>query len=168
MTVRTTNRGPEAVGTISTQTLEAGSSGSVDVAAYFSDPDDDALTYAATTSAAAVATASVSGSVVTLSAVSAGMATVTVTASDPSGASVTQGVRVEVERGNGPPETSGTIPAQSVEAGDAVTFDVSPYFSDPDGDALTYIASSSNSGVATASRVDSEVTISGRLRERRP
>ncbi len=162
VTVRTTNRGPEAVGTISTQTLEAGSSGSVDVAAYFSDPDDDALTYAATTSAAAVATASVSGSVVTLSAVSAGMATVTVTASDPSGASVTQGVRVEVERGNGPPETSGTIPAQSVEAGDAVTFDVSPYFSDPDGDALTYIASSSNSGVATASRVDSEVTISGR------
>ncbi|WP_420464386.1 Ig-like domain-containing protein [Candidatus Palauibacter sp.] len=162
VTVRTTNRGPQAVGTISTQTLEAGSSGSVDVAAYFSDPDDDALTYAATTSGAAVATASVSGSVVTLSAVSAGMATVTVTASDPSGASVTQGVRVEVERGNGPPETSGTIPAQSVEAGDAVTFDVSPYFSDPDGDALTYAASSSNSGVATASRVDSEVTISGR------
>ena len=161
VTVRATNRAPEASGTIPTQTLEAGSSGSIDVAAYFSDPDDDALMYAATTSDAAVATASVAGSVATISAVSAGTATVTVTASDPGGASVTQEVRVEVEQGNRPPQASGTIPGQTVEAGEAVTLDVSPYFSDPDGDVLTYAAASSNSGVATASRVDSEVTISG-------
>ena len=163
VTVRATNRAPEASGTIPTQTLEAGSSGSIDVAAYFSDPDDDALMYAATPSDAAVATASVAGSVATISAVSAGTATVTVTASDPGGASVTQEVRVEVEQGNRPPQASGTIPGQTVEAGEAVTLDVSPYFSDPDGDGdvLTYAAASSNSGVATASRVDSEVTISG-------
>ena len=164
VTVRATNRAPEeASGTIPTQTLEAGSSGAIDVAAYFSDPDDDALMYAATTSDAAVATASVAGSVATISAVSAGTATVTVTASDPGGASVTQEVRVEVEQGNRPPQASGTIPGQTVEAGEAVTLDVSPYFSDPDGDGdvLTYAAASSNSGVATASRVDSEVTISG-------
>ena len=161
VTVRATNRAPEASGTIPTQTLEAGSSGSIDVAAYFSDPDDDALMYAATTSDAAVATASVAGSVATISAVSAGTATVTVTASDPGGASVTQEVRVEVEQGNRPPQASGTIPGQTVEAGEAVTLDGSPYFSDPDGDVLTYAAASSNSGVATASRVDSEVTISG-------
>ena len=161
VTVRATNRAPEASGTIPTQTLEAGSSGSIDVAAYFSDPDDDALMYAATTSDAAVATASVAGSVATISAVSAGTATVTVTASDPGGASVTQEVRVEVEQGNRPPQASGTIPGQTVEAGEGVTLDVSPYFSDPDGDVLTYAAASSNSGVATASRVDSEVMISG-------
>ena len=161
VTVRATNRAPEASGTIPTQTLEAGSSGSIDVAAYFSDPDDDALMYAATTSDAAVVTASVAGSVATISAVSAGTATVTVTASDPGGASVTQEVRVEVEQGNRPPQASGTIPGQTVEAGEAVTLDVSPYFSDPDDDVLTYAAASSNSGVATASRVDSEVTISG-------
>ena len=161
VTVRATNRAPEASGTIPTQTLEAGSSGAIDVAAYFSDPDDDALMYAATTSDAAVATASVAGSVATISAVSAGTATVTVTASDPGGASVTQEVRVEVEHGNRPPQASETIPGQTVEAGEAVTLDVSPYFSDPDGDVLTYAAASSNSGVATASRVDSEVTISG-------
>ena len=161
VTVRATNRAPEAAGTISAQTLEAGSSGSIDVAAYFSDPDDDALMYASATSDAAVATASVSGSVVTISAVSPGAATVTVTASDPGGAAVNQEVSVEVQQGNRPPQTSGTIPGQTVEAGEAVTLDVSSYFTDPDGDALTYAAASLNSGIATASRVDSEVTISG-------
>ena len=43
VTVRATNRAPEASGTIPAQTLEAGDAGSVDVAAYFSDPDDDPL-----------------------------------------------------------------------------------------------------------------------------
>ncbi|WP_420635815.1 Ig-like domain-containing protein [Candidatus Palauibacter sp.] len=161
VTVRATNRAPEAAGTIPAQTLEAGSSGSIDVMSYFSDPDDDALMYASATSDAAVATASVSGSVVTISAVSPGAATVTVTASDPGGAAVTQEVSVEVQQGNRPPQTSGTIPGRTIEAGEAVTLDVSSYFTDPDSDALTFAASSSNSGVATASRVDSEVTISG-------
>ena len=161
VTVRATNRTPEAVGTVPPQTLEAGSSGSIDAMSYFSDPDDDALTYAAATSNAAVATASVSGSAITVSAVSPGTATVTVTASDPGGASVTQDVRVTVEQGNRPPQASGTIPAQTVAAGEAVTLNVSSYFTDPDDDALTFAASSLNSGIATASRLDSEVTISG-------
>lgn len=161
VTVRATNRAPEPVGAVPTQTLEAGGSGSIDVAVYFSDPDDDALTYAAATSDAAVVTASVSGSLVSITAVSAGTATVTVTANDPSAASVTQDIRVEVEQGNRAPQASGAIPGQTVAAGEAVTLDVSTYFTDPDDDALTYAASSSNSGIATASRVDSEVTISG-------
>jgi len=161
VTVRATNRAPETVGAIPAQTLETGGSGSIDVVGYFSDPDDDAFMYEAATSDAAVATASVSGSVVTISAVSAGTATVTVTASDPSGAGVDQQIPVRVEQGNRPPQTSGTIPAQTVEAGEAVTLDVARYFTDPDNDALTYGATSSNSGIATTSRVASEVTISG-------
>ena len=161
VTVRGTNRAPEAVGTAPAQTLESGSSGSIDVMSYFSDPDDDALTYVVATSDAAVATASVSGSVVTISAVSAGAASVTVTASDPSAASVTQDIAVQVTQGNRPPQANGTIPGQTVASGEAVTLDVAPYFSDPDDDALTFAASSSNSGIATTSRIDSEVTISG-------
>ena len=161
VTVRATNRAPEAVGTVPAQTLETGDSGSIDIVSYFSDPDDDALVYEAATSDGAVATASVSGSLLSISAVSPGTVTVTVTASDPSGASVIQDIPVEVEQGNRPPQASGAIPGQTVEAGEAFTLDVSPYFTDPDDDALTFAASSSNSSVATASRVDSEVTISG-------
>lgn len=37
---------------------------------------------------------------------------------------------------NGAPLTSGTIPAQTVEVGQTAVVDVSPYFSDPDGDTL--------------------------------
>ncbi len=161
VTVRPTNRPPEVDANIPAQTLEAGSSASVDMASHFGDPDGDALAYAAATSDAAVATGAVSGSTVTFSGVAAGTATVTVTARDPSGASVDQDVRVTVERGNRTPRASGSIPGQTVEAGATVTVDVSPFFSDPDGDALSYATTSTNSTIASASRVGSTVTIAG-------
>ena len=148
VTVRATNQSPEARGTIPQQTLAAGASNDVDVASYFHDPDDDPLDYAVATSSAAVATASVLGSVVTVSGHSPGSATVTVTATDPSNAAATQEIRVTVEQGNQPPQPDGTVPAQSVETGEAVTVDAASYFSDPDADQLSYAAASSNSAVA--------------------
>ena len=81
------NQAPVAAGSIPAQTLTAGTTATVDVAPYFSDPDGDALTYAATTSDAAVTAASVSGSTLTVSGVAAGGATLTVTATDPGGLS---------------------------------------------------------------------------------
>ena len=77
---------PVATGSIPGQTVMAGATATVDVSPYFSDPDGDALTYAATTSDATVAGASVSGSTLTVAGVAAGSATATVTARDPQGA----------------------------------------------------------------------------------
>ena len=162
VTVRATNRSPTVTRAIPAQTLEAGSSTSVNAGSHFEDPDDDPLTYTTSTSDATVVTASVSGTVVTFRARSAGTATMTLTATDPLGASVAHDVRIDVEQGNRPPQPSGTIPAQSIEAGGAATVDVSSYFTDPDGDALAYSVASSNSVVATASRTGSDVTISAR------
>ena len=97
------NRAPEAVGTIPAQTLTAGgSAGSVDVAPYFRDPDDDALTYAVASSSTGTVTASASGSTVTLTPVVAGTATVTVTASDGS-LNTTQNITVTVTASSDPP-----------------------------------------------------------------
>ena len=62
---------------------------------------------------------------------------------------------------NGAPLTSGTIPAQTVEVGQTAVVDVSPYFSDPDGDTLTFSAVSSNPAVATVSVAESKLTILG-------
>ena len=73
-----------------------GAAGMVDVAQYFSDPAEDALTYAADSNDAGTVTASVSGSILTLTPVAAGMATVTVTARDPGGLSATQTIDVTV------------------------------------------------------------------------
>ena len=61
---------------------------------------------------------------------------------------------------NRAPATVGTIAAQSlVVGGEPATIGVSANFTDPDGDALTYSAASSDAGVATASVNGNNVTI---------
>ena len=70
------------MGTLADRSLTVGASPVVvDVASAFDDPDEDALTYAASSSSS-VATAAVEGSVVTVTPVGAGTAVVTVTAAD--------------------------------------------------------------------------------------
>ncbi len=86
------NRGPEAVGTLPDRALEAGGALHVEVASAFRDPDGDALTYAAESSApdvAAVAVAAAASGMVTVTALSAGEAVVTVTATDAAGSNRT-------------------------------------------------------------------------------
>ena len=72
----------------------------VEVSGAFRDPDGDRLTYAATSSAPAVATAAVSGSTVTVTPVAPGTSTLTVTATDTGGSNTpaTQTFAVTVPR----------------------------------------------------------------------
>lgn len=67
-------RPPQAEGSIPAQAIATGSRASVDLNAYFSDPNGDALAYAATVSNVAVATVSVSGTVLTIVAAGPGTA----------------------------------------------------------------------------------------------
>ncbi len=76
------NQAPVAQGAIPSQNLDVGESVRITVSSYFSDPDNDRLTFSAATSDAAVATAATAGSVVTVEGKSAGNATITVTADD--------------------------------------------------------------------------------------
>ena len=62
---------------------------------------------------------------------------------------------------NRSPVTVGTIPSATVQAGESTSVNASSYFSDPDGDALTYTASSSRTSVATASVSGRTVTVDG-------
>ena len=156
------NQSPVAAGTIPAATMQAGASVSVNASSYFSDPDGDALTYTASSSSTGVATTSVSGPTVTVAGVAEGSATIRITATDPGGLSAVQTFSVTVTAGGGgnrPPVTVGALPVRTLEPGGAATFDASGYFSDPDGDALTYAASSSNANVAGASVSGSTVTI---------
>ena len=50
---------------------------------------------------------------------------------------------------NSAPVTSGSIPAQNLPPNESIRLDVAQYFSDPDGDALTYEATSSDTQIAT-------------------
>ena len=146
---------------IPAQTVTAGEVVSVDVASYFNDPDGDALTYSAATSNPAVASPTVSGTTLTFAGVSEGAAAVTVTATDPGGLTATQNVSVTVQRPNAAPTVTGTIAPQVVEAGGEVSVNLAEYFGDPDGDALTFSASSSSVSVATTRVAGSIMTVAG-------
>ncbi|WP_419163331.1 Ig-like domain-containing protein [Candidatus Palauibacter sp.] len=158
------NRSPVAVGTIPAHDVDVGGAISIRLGAYFSDPDGDALTYAAESSNSDAATTSVEAATVTISGVADGKAVVTVTASDPDGESAEQTVSLTVGDGvaeNRSPVAVGTIPAYDVDVGGAISIRLGAYFSDPDGDALTYGAESSNSDAASTSVEAATVTISG-------
>ena len=161
VTVEAVNQAPVAEGMIDDLGLVVGADATVDVAASFSDPDGDELTYAVTSSDTAVATVAVAGAMVTVTAVAAGSATVTVTATDPGELSASQEFGVTVQESNEPPVAEGTIDDQTVVAGSGVEVDVSGNFKDPNDDELTYAATSSDEAIATVSTSGAVVTIMG-------
>ena len=95
------NRAPAAQGAIpAPPPLEAGASPyQVDVAAHFSDPDGDPLTYAADSSDQSVATVSTTGSTLSVTPIAKGTATITVSATDPHNLAATQQFPVTVTSG---------------------------------------------------------------------
>ena len=161
VTVEAVNQAPLAEGTIDDLGLVVGAEATVDVAASFTDPDDDELTYAAASDDTTVVTVAVDGAMVTVTAVAEGSATVTVTATDPGELSATQEFGVTVEEANEPPVAQGTIDDQAVVAGSSVEVDVSANFSDPDDDELTFDAVSLDEAVAMVSTEGAVVTVTG-------
>ena len=90
------NPAPTAVGAIDAQTVKVGAAAvTVDVASKFSDPNDT-LTYTVASSDDTKATVSVSGAVVSITAVAAGSSTITVTATDTASQTATQTIMVTV------------------------------------------------------------------------
>ena len=155
------NRTPTIVTSIPAQVLIVGNTSTMDLGSYFSDPDEDALTYAATSSDTGVAIPSVSEATVTITPVTVGTAILTIVASDPDGLSVVQTFVVTVNpQPNRAPTKVGSISAQTLTmGGDTSTVDIGSSFSDPDGDTLTYTASSSDTGVAAANLSSAAVII---------
>ena len=60
---------------------------------------------------------------------------------------------------NQSPVTVGTIGDHGLKPGDSAQVHASDYFRDPDGDALTYVASSSNTSAATVAVSGNVVTV---------
>ena len=151
------NRAPLAVGAIPRQTVHVGDSVALDIATYFTDPDGDSLTYQAESSSDGTATASVTGTQVTVAAIAQGSATISISATDPDGLSATQSFDVTVP--NRAPLPVDSIPRLELVKGDSATIDVAGYFADPDGDSLSYSVETSNAGTATPSVDGSQITV---------
>ncbi|MDE2668204.1 MAG: cadherin domain-containing protein [Chloroflexota bacterium] len=155
VTVSRGNAAPEVVSAIPGVTVNAGDSTVVDVSGHFRDTDGDALTYEAESSNAAAATVRVSGSEVKVTGVFRGASQVTVTARDAGGLAVSQAFSVTVP--NGAPLPVGAIPALTVAKGDTGSVSVSDRFTDPEGDALTYAATSSDGDVLSVAMSEDRV-----------
>ena len=152
-------RAPDAVGSNPDQAIVAGQSGLLDLTLYSSDADGDALAYAATVSSVAIATVSVSGSILTIEGVTLGTAVVTVLASDPGGLSVTQPTQVTVEAPHQAPEPVGTIPDQIFGPREWIAVSWPSYFHDPEGETLSFAATTSATAVAGVATSGDVVTI---------
>ena len=116
---RSSNRSPQSRAMLEDRTLVGASDGPLvmDVAWAFTDPDGDELTYAATSSAETVATASAWGSTVTVTPVAVGSATIAVAATDTGGSNTTatRGFRVTVLRSfTDHPIVPGVTPVRAV------------------------------------------------------
>ena len=148
------NQPPVPEGTLPHQVLTLDSTLDVDVSPWFFDPDGDALSYTVSSSAPDVVTVLALGARVTLTAAGPGT-------TDPGGLSATQLFTVTVPAPpNRRPGLVGTLPPVTVGVDEAaVTVEVSGAFRDPDGDPLTFAATSSAPGVASVSVSGSTVTV---------
>ena len=146
---------PGTCGTIADQTVVVGDRAAV--SACFEDPNGDVLSYHAASSDAGVATVSVSGSTLTVTAVSPGTSVVTVTATDATQLSVDQQFRVLVP--NRAPVAVGEIAARDLPAGESAAVDVSAHFMEPDGEPLTYAMAVSDESVLEISATGAVVTL---------
>ena len=121
------NQPPVAVGTVANRSLQVGSMTSVvvEVAGAFSDPDNDTLTYGASSSPSSVASVTRSGSQVTVTPGVAGRARVTVTATDAAGSNTSATQRFTVTVGNDyDSDGDGLIEIDSLAQLDAVHHDL--------------------------------------------
>ena len=146
-----TNSAPTVAQPIPEQVVTVGgTSEPLDLAPHFHDPDGDPLIYAAESDNPGAVTAEVpaGSSRLTLRGEAAGQAIIVVTARDPHGGEARQTLTV---RTNSAPTVAQPIPPQVMAVGvTSDPLDLAPYFHDPDGDPLTYAASSDNPGAVTA------------------
>ena len=144
------DRPPVAVGTLDDVTLAVGDTRELDISVAFS---GTALVYSVASSAPDMATATLSGTTVTLVAHAAGEATVTVTAENREGRA-SQPLSVTVK--DLLPSVVGTLADTTMTVGETLTLDVSAAFG---GTALVYSVSSSAPEMATTAISGAMVTL---------
>ena len=140
----------------------AGDPVTIDVLANDTDADADALSVSiAGQPANGTATANANGTITyTSNAGFSGTDTFTYALDDGDGGTVEAAVTITVTRSNAAPTVTQSIDdINLILGGDTFTSDLSTVFADPEGDALTFSASSSDDGVATATISGQTLTV---------
>jgi hypothetical protein len=151
------NRAPMGTGRIPDIELSLNGTRTVTAASYFRDPDGDPLTYGAASSDPDAVRAETAGDRVTVTALRRAAATVTVTATDPGGLSGSLSFEVAVP--NRAPGLTAALPDLTLTTGATHRVILSGHFSDPEGDPITFSASSSDATRASLAVSGSTVTV---------
>ncbi len=133
----------------------------VSISGVFSDADNDDLTITAASSDETKATVSVAAdySGLTVSAQARGTATITVTADDGNGGTVSDAFTVKVKAA--PVVAAAIGDVSGLEVGDGKDVSLSSVFRDADGDSLTFSAASSDDAVVDAFLFHGTLTVAG-------
>ena len=132
----------------------------IELAGYFSDPDMQTLTFEADSSDPSKATVTEgSGGTITITGKEVGSTTITVTATDGT-TPVEQAFMVTV-KANQSPTVPTRIGAQSVTIGTPLEIMLADHFSDPEGQTLTYKATSDAPSNAMVTDDDVTLTVTG-------
>ena len=153
------NRPPFVLETIPGDSVLLGDTVELRLSAHFADPDGDSLSFSAESSDPEVIAVDLSGGTLLAVPVAPGTATVTVAASDPEGLSAAQRFAVTAAHPNRAPVTVGEISGRTIYVGATDSLDVSPYFSDPDGDSLNYEVATSRRIRVTVAAYDNIVAL---------
>ena len=126
-----------------------GGTQTISLSGAFSDADNDSLNITASSSDETIASMSVASDYtsLTLTGYARGTATITVTANDGNGGTVSDVFTITVKAA--PTVSSAISDVSGLDVGDSRVVSISGVFSDADGDSLTVTAASSNDTVAT-------------------
>jgi len=149
--------------------LDEGQAWTFTLTNHFSDSDSDTLTFSASSNAMSYVTARVSGSQLTVTGVrgfTSDAATITVTARDPGGLSAQLVFAVTVSGSgtgieNRRPIIRTPIADANISEGQSLVYSLPNYFSDPDGDTLSYSVQSNSTSYVTARVSGSQLTVTG-------
>ena len=127
---------------------------------YFSDPDGDDLTWAVSSSNTDVASPKILVDTLDLTTGETGRANIIVTATDPDGLFAADTFTVTVTAVNRAPTVDTYFEDLDAGPSEVYSFTLTEYFSDPDGDDLTWLALTTNADVASLEIVADTLRVS--------
>ena len=147
------NQAPVVVSPLSDLSLDQGfETKIIDLTGVFADPENDPLSFSASSDDSAIADVSIIGKELNISENNPGSTTITVSVTDGSSESISDSFVLTIrEAENNPPELLAPIEDKELLAGfEKDTIDISGIFSDPDSDMLSYSVTNSDNSVLTA------------------
>ena len=155
------NRIPKILEAIPGQQVFVGDAHRLKMSEYFSDPDLDSLSYVVKNGSPAIVDTEVTSDTLSITGLTKGSTDIKVSAMDPEMARITQVFTVVVPNG-GPAFQPQFLQAILLESDQPTRVLRGPeYFTDPDGDPLTYRASAEDTSVARARVRADSITLTG-------